>query len=101
MMLKLLYMLAADPTILESPRWEDIPAVERVRYGPTNRYVPYRMRLRTRYSAHEGEPSGTHASPRAHVRRGHFRTQHYGKNRQMKRVIWIKHTFVNHLRAAS
>ena len=37
---------------------------------------------------------GTHASPHAHLRRGHFRRQHFGKNREEVRRVWIKPVLV-------
>jgi hypothetical protein len=40
---------------------------------------------------HQG---GTHASPRWHSRRGHFRNQACGPNRTERRVIWIEPTMV-------
>lgn len=94
MMWTLMYMLAAEPTILESPGWEDIPIRERGPGKRQRRRSPYRFRLRERYRK-SGEPLGTHASPRAHFRRGHFRSQHYGKGMAKTKVIWIKHTLVN------
>lgn len=35
-------------------------------------------------------PSGTHASPRAHWRRGHTRQQPYGPQRRERKTIWIE-----------
>lgn len=35
-------------------------------------------------------PTGTHASPRLHWRRGHIRHQPYGEGRSLMRVIWIE-----------
>ncbi len=37
---------------------------------------------------------GTHASPRFHFRKGHFRGQHYGLNNNLIKVIWIEPTAV-------
>jgi hypothetical protein len=37
---------------------------------------------------------GTHASPHAHLRRGHWRRQHFGKNREEVRRVWIKPVLV-------
>ncbi len=33
---------------------------------------------------------GTHASPRGHWRRGHYRSQAYGEERMKRKVIWIE-----------
>lgn len=37
---------------------------------------------------------GTHASPRLHWRRGHFRAQRYGEKLQQIKTIWIEPTLV-------
>lgn len=37
-----------------------------------------------------GPPAGTHASPRTHWRRGHWRTQPVGPGRQDRRRLWIE-----------
>lgn len=39
--------------------------------------------------AREGSGAGTHASPRLHWRRGHFREQRFGPGRAETRRIWI------------
>lgn len=47
---------------------------------------------------HHPEPAagdGTHASPRLHRRRGHFRDQHYGIGNTSIKRIWIKPTWVS------
>lgn len=36
------------------------------------------------------EPEGTHASPRMHWRRGHFRQQPHGPNRSQVKTVWIE-----------
>lgn len=38
---------------------------------------------------------GTHARPVGHLRRGHWRKQHYGAGFQCVRPVWIKPVFVN------
>jgi len=35
-------------------------------------------------------PTGTHASPRLHWRRGHLRNQPHGQGRTLRRLIWIE-----------
>lgn len=37
-----------------------------------------------------GAPTGTHASPRLHWRRGHYRSQPFGQNRSQTKIIWIE-----------
>lgn len=37
---------------------------------------------------------GSHASPHAHIRRGHWRRQHFGKGREQVKRIWIKPVLV-------
>lgn len=37
---------------------------------------------------------GTHSSPRAHWRRGHYRNQKHGKDYKMTKLIWIEPTLV-------
>jgi hypothetical protein len=37
-----------------------------------------------------GREGGTHASPRMHWRRGHFRQQAYGHERRERKTIWIE-----------
>lgn len=41
-----------------------------------------------------GSGGGTHASPRLHWRRGHFRNQAYGENYSERKVIWIEPTLI-------
>ena len=40
--------------------------------------------------AHGPALGGTHASPRLHVRRGHWRQQRFGKQRSLIKPIWIR-----------
>ena len=42
-----------------------------------------------------GVPAGTHASPRMHWRRGHWRTQAVGEGRKDRRRVWIEPILVN------
>lgn len=42
----------------------------------------------------EGISTGTHASPRVHWRRGHFRNQHFGIKNAEQKIIWIEPTLV-------
>ena len=41
------------------------------------------------------EPGRQRQSPRMHLRRGHIRTQHYGKGMEQTKRIWIKPVLVN------
>lgn len=43
------------------------------------------------YTTHE---HGTHASPRMHWRRGHFRNQAHGAGRRERKTIWIEPTLI-------
>jgi hypothetical protein len=38
----------------------------------------------------DGRERGTHASPRMHWRRGHFRNQAYGEQRRLRKIIWLE-----------
>ena len=38
---------------------------------------------------------GTHATPRMHWRRGHYRNQFFGKDRAGRRLIWVEPMLVN------
>ncbi len=38
---------------------------------------------------------GTHASPRSHWRRGHFRNQRHGPELSLSKLLWIEPTFIN------
>lgn len=38
---------------------------------------------------------GSHASPRAHWRRGHMKAVRHGEGRQQSRIVWIQPTLVN------
>jgi hypothetical protein len=40
------------------------------------------------------EASGSHASPRFHLRRGHMRQQHHGERNSLVKTVWIKPTWV-------
>jgi hypothetical protein len=47
------------------------------------------------YQTKRGEATaGTHASPRWHWRRGHYRNQPYGHEMKLRRVIWIEPTLI-------
>lgn len=45
-------------------------------------------------AARRETPAGTHASPRLHWRRGHFRNQAYGVKHSERKVIWIEPTLI-------
>lgn len=42
-----------------------------------------------------GSPRGSHAAPKAHLRRGHWRQQIHGKGGTLRKLIWIEPTVVN------
>jgi len=42
-----------------------------------------------------GGPGDPARSVSAHMRRGHFRRQHFGQGREQTRLVWIRPTFVN------
>jgi hypothetical protein len=50
---------------------------------------------RTYRHASRAEPDGTHASPRMHWRRGHWRHQPCGPNRSERKDIWIEPCLVS------
>jgi len=39
-------------------------------------------------------PTGTHASPRLHWRRGHLRNQPHGQGRTLRKLVWIEPTLI-------
>lgn len=43
---------------------------------------------------HATREGGTHASPRMHWRRGHFRNQAHGEGRRDRKTIWIEPTLI-------
>lgn len=43
-----------------------------------------------KYATKRSDEVGTHASPKMHWRRGHFRYQPYGSGREQRKVIWIE-----------
>jgi len=47
------------------------------------------------YTPPKHAPQGTHASPRMHWRRGHFRHQPFGPGRQERKVIWLEPMLVS------
>lgn len=47
------------------------------------------------YYPQREKSTGTHASPRMHWRRGHFRHQAYGAGRLERKVIWLEPTLVS------
>lgn len=51
--------------------------------------------LGKRYVVRGIPPQGSHASPRMHWRRGHFRLQRYGSGLTEQKVIWVEPTLVN------
>lgn len=48
-----------------------------------------------KYAVKRSENPGTHASPRMHWRRGHFRHQPFGPELKQSKVIWIEPMLVN------
>ena len=52
----------------------------------------YKAKLEGKAAPSQG---GTHASPRAHWRRGHFRNQRHGTGMAEIRILWIEPVFVN------
>jgi hypothetical protein len=46
------------------------------------------------YTARRETAEGTHASPRLHWRRGHFRNQAYGPKHSERKTIWIEPTLI-------
>jgi hypothetical protein len=46
------------------------------------------------YQSRSEPASGTHASPRSHWRRGHFRNQPYGTGLASHKIIWIEPVFI-------
>lgn len=59
-------------------------------WGPNRIGRSYRLQYAPGY-----KPAGHHASPVWHWRKGHFRHQHWGRNNQLVKVIWIEPTIVN------
>ena len=42
------------------------------------------------------QKDGTHQSPRAHMRRGHWHTYLYGKGKEKRKVVWVSEQKIGH-----
>lgn len=94
----LAYLSTPDPDVVEErfehcfkPRRKPNPQKERDFYIPFYIGEKYGERIRRRGVATAG---GTHASPTAHWRAGHWRQQAYGKGRKLRRMVHIEPVLV-------
>jgi hypothetical protein len=86
-----LLALEARPNLQSSPGRRvgtHTKGVKREIWEPTIIGRGYRI-ARERHAA-----TGTHASPRVHWRRGHYRRQAFGPSRTERKMIWIEPTLV-------
>lgn len=88
----LLLAMNAVPEQIEAPviQW---PVKEKIqRRVPQRDWVwhPHFLGRNYRWERERASQGGSHASPRLHPRRGHWRHQPYGPGRKEKKVIWIK-----------
>ena len=42
------------------------------------------------------QKDGTHQSPRAHMRRGHWHTYLYGQGKEKRKVVWVSEQKIGH-----
>jgi hypothetical protein len=89
LMLKLLVVLNTRPSLVEYGRCERPQRFKHGRLKQRQLWSPNLIGWRYR-PAQPGEPTGAHASPRLHWRRGHVRNQPHGPGRIQRRLIWIE-----------
>ena len=89
LMFKLLVVLNTRPNLVEpatcirrARSWQS--KLRNELWSPNIIGATYRV---TRENA---APTGTHASPRLHFRRGHLRNQPHGQGRTLRKLIWVE-----------
>jgi hypothetical protein len=92
--MNLLMLMVDRPELVESGR-----PLKRIKAGKGQKQVLWQPRWvgRTyrRQTASEGPQKGSHASPRAHWRIGHWRQQAHGPKLTLRKSIWIEPVIVN------
>ena len=89
LMFKLLVVLNTRPNLVE-PATCLRRACSRKGRRRSELWSPTIIGASYRASREDAAPTGTHASPRLHWRRGHLRHQPYGQGRTLRKLIWIE-----------
>lgn len=92
--LNVCFYLAQDPKVVESQRVNG----KGHEAGKPKKFLTPRW-VGRRYRYPEPTQDGTHASPRAHWRRGHWRGVRFGEGRKELKRVWIEPTLVNAVEA--
>ena len=91
----LLLALNALPEQIEGPVLLRPERVKRGQVVKQELWSPHFLGRTYRWDRESTSQGGTHASPRMHPRRGHWRHQRHGAGRTETRVIWIKPMIVS------
>ncbi|MHC1767357.1 MAG: hypothetical protein AB9869_24280 [Verrucomicrobiia bacterium] len=93
LMLKLLVVLNTRPNLVE-PATRLRAAGTRKGKARTALWSPNIIGRHYQVLRDRTAPTGTHASPRLHWRRGHLRNQSHGEGRLLRKLIWLEPTLV-------
>ena len=93
LMLKLLVILNTRPQLVETGR---CVRPQKIKHGRVKHCELWSPNLigRCYRTIREDQGGGTHASPRAHWRRGFVRNQPHGPHRSMRKPVWIQPVLV-------
>lgn len=97
--INLMLLLAYKPDMLQDdPHGSGVPrgfqtAKEQKRHILPTTWLGKNFTAKRREAA--AKPVGSHASPQAHWRRGHWHTVRYGKGKEQRRVDWFQPVYVN------
>jgi hypothetical protein len=93
LMLKLLVILNTRPQLVEAGRCVRPQKIKHGRVKHCELWSPNVIGRGYR-TLRDERGGGTHASPRAHWRRGHVRSQPHGSHRSLRRPVWIEPVLV-------
>jgi hypothetical protein len=93
LMFKLLVVLNTRPNLVESGTCLR-SANTRKGKSRSELWSPNIIGAKYRVLRERTEPTGTHASPRLHWRRGHLRNQAHGPGRSLRKLAWIEPTLI-------
>jgi len=95
----LMLLLAYKPDMLQvDPHGSGKPRGFQTTKEQNHRLLPVTWlgkNFAAKQSTPAAKPVGSHASPLAHWRRGHWHTVRYGKGKELQRVDWFQPVYVN------
>lgn len=96
LIIKMLLFLQIHPEVLETLIGQDSSLSHRPRTKKNTKLSPRWIKNPSETTTiNKRVPTGSHASPKTHFRRGHLRRVAVGKGRSDRKWVWIKPTIVN------